>query len=184
MRKKWRWPLAGFVLGAVVGATVLTVNVVGARSPDAVAVRAAGFGEILHTPLLLARAGEPVELTFDVVCGARKDVPESHCNTSGSVFVRPAAGSAFSKLPLRREPDGLLSAVVPAGETGTGFDYYVVMDNGRGQTASLPEAGASSPQHVWRLAEWTTVDVGSARFGRTGAPSAVTCSGRNRAAFT
>jgi len=30
MKKKWRWPLAGFVLGALVGATVLTVNVVGA----------------------------------------------------------------------------------------------------------------------------------------------------------
>ena len=28
MKKKWRWPLAGFVLEALVGATVLTVNVV------------------------------------------------------------------------------------------------------------------------------------------------------------
>lgn len=173
MKKKWRWPLAGFVLGAVVGATVLTVNVVGASSPAHLAVRSGGFGEILHTPALLARAGEPVELSFDVVCGAREDVPDSHCNPSGSVFVRPSGGSAFSKLPLRRERDGLLSAVVPAGETGAGFDYYVVMHNGRGQTASLPEAGAVAPQHVWLLAEWTTVDVGAAHFGQTRAPSSV-----------
>ena len=173
MKKKWRWPLAGFALGAVVGATMLTVNVVGASSPERVAVRAAGFGEILHTPVLLARAGEPVELSFDVVCGARVDAPESHCNPSGSVFVRPGGHSAFSKLPLRREPDGLLSAVVPAGETRAGLDYYVVMDNGRGQTASLPEAGAAAPQHVWPLADWTTVDLGSAHFGRTRAPSSV-----------
>ena len=62
MKKKWRWPLAGFVLGALVGATVLTVNVVGANSPEPVAVRAAGFGEILHHAVLLARAGKSVEL--------------------------------------------------------------------------------------------------------------------------
>src|SRR5439155_25391012 len=77
MKRKWRWPLAGFVLGAVVGATVLTANVVGASSPERVAVRAAGFGEILHPPVLLARAGESVELSFDVVCGTRKDAPEN-----------------------------------------------------------------------------------------------------------
>jgi hypothetical protein len=87
--------------------------------------------------------------------------------------VRPVGGSTFSKLPLEREPDGLLSAVVPAGETGAGFDYYVVMDNGRGQTASLPEAGAEAPQHVWPLADWTTVDLGAAHFGQTRAPSSV-----------
>jgi hypothetical protein len=173
MKEKWRWPLAGFVLGAVVGATVLTVNVVGASSPERGAVRAAGFGEILHTPVLLARAGEPVELSFDVVCGAEKDAPESHCNPTGSVFVRPVSGSTFSKLPLEREPDGLLSAVVPAGETGAGFDYYVVMDNGRGQTASLPEAGADAPQHVWPLGDWTTVDLGAAHFRQARVPSSL-----------
>lgn len=173
MKKKWRWPLAGFVLGAVVGATVLTVNVVGASSPEPVAVRAAGFGEILHTPVLLARAGEPVELAYDVVCGALQDAPGSRCAPSGSVFVRPVGRSTFSKLPLEREPDGLLSAVVPARETNAGFDYYVVMNNGRGQTASLPEAGAQAPQHVWPLDDWTTIDVGRAQFGEARAPSSV-----------
>ena len=120
MKKRWRWPLAGFVLGALAGATVLTVNVVGASSPAPVAVRAAGFGEILHTPVLLARAGKSVELSYDVVCGALKDEPGSHCSPSGSVFVRPVGGSTFVKLPLEREADGLLSAVVPAAACGEG----------------------------------------------------------------
>ncbi len=172
MKKKWRWPLAGFVLGAMAGATVLTVNVVGASSPEP-AARVAGFGEILHTPALLARAGKSVELSYDVVCGALKDEPGSHCSPSGSVFVRTAGASSFVRLPLEREADGLMSAVVPAAEAGAGFDYYVVLDNGRGRTASLPEAGARAPQHVWALRDWTTVDLGTARFGRGRTPSSI-----------
>jgi hypothetical protein len=173
MKKRWRWPLAGFVLGALAGATVLTVNVVGASRPAPVAVRAAGFGEILHTPVLLAPAGRSVELSYDVVCGALKDEPGSHCSPSGSAFVRPLGGSTFTRLPLEREADGLLSAVVPAADAAKGFDYYVVMDNGRGGSATLPESGAEAPQHVWALTDWTTIDVGAAQFGRSRAPSSV-----------
>ncbi len=173
MKKKWRWPLAGFVLGALVGATVLTVNVVGANSPEPVAVRAAGLGEILHTPVLLARAGKSVELSYDVVCGALKDEPGSHCSPSGSVFVRPEGDSTFTRLPLERERDGLLSAEVTARNGRAGFDYYAVVDDGRGRTATLPEAGAEAPQHVWALDDWSTVDVGAAHFGHSRAPSSV-----------
>ena len=67
MKRSWRWPLAGFLLGGLVGATFLTVNVVGASSPHAPRAAVAGFGEILHTPPLLARAarsaltGNPAE---------------------------------------------------------------------------------------------------------------------------
>jgi hypothetical protein len=173
MKKKWRWPVAGFVLGALAGATVLTVNVVGASSPDSASARAGGFGEILHTPVLLARAGRPVELSYDVVCGALKDAPGPRCSPSGSVYVRPVGQSTFAPLALEREPDGSLSAVVSAADARTGFDYYVVMDNGRGATATLPEAGADAPQHVWPLADWATVDVGAARFGQRRAPDAI-----------
>ena len=67
----------------------------------------------------------------------------------------------------------MLSAVVPAADAGKGFDYYVVMDDGRGRTATLPEAGAEAPQHVWALTDWTTIDVGAAHFGRSRAPSSV-----------
>ena len=57
MKKAWRWPFAGFVMGALVGATVLTVNVVGARSPGAPRAAEHSFGEILHTPPLIGEAG-------------------------------------------------------------------------------------------------------------------------------
>jgi hypothetical protein len=69
MKRSWRWPLAGFLLGGLVGATFLTVNVVGASGPNGPREAVPSFGEILHTPPLLTRAGKAVELSFDVVCG-------------------------------------------------------------------------------------------------------------------
>lgn len=171
MKKAWRWPLAGFVLGGLVGATFLTVNVVGASGPEPAGAVGASFGEILHTPPLLARAGEPVELRYDFVCALEKDEPGAACSPKGSVFVRIAGARDFVEQSLEREPDGLLSAEVSAGNAG--FDYYAELDNGRGETATLPEAAAEAPEHVWPLQSWTTVDLGSERFGETTSPSAV-----------
>jgi hypothetical protein len=174
MKRSWRWPLAGFLLGGLVGATFLTVNVVGASSPNVPSVRgAASFGEILHTPLLLARAGEPVELSFGVVCRVVADEPRRACSPHGSVFVRGGGEATFRKLPLQEEPDGLLSAVVPGTDTRDGFDYYAAIDDGRGVSAALPEAAGAAPQHVWPLESWTTIDVGRARFGEARQPSSV-----------
>ena len=172
MKRSWRWPLAGFLLGGLVGATFLTVNVVGASSPTAPA-RAAAFGEILHTPPLLARAGTPVELSFGVVCRVVADEPGRPCKPRGSVFVRGDGESTFRKLPLEQEPDGLLAAVVPGAEAEGGFDYYAAIENGRGQSATLPQAAAAAPQHVWPLESWRTVDVGRARFAEARRPSSV-----------
>jgi hypothetical protein len=171
MKKTLRWPLAGFVLGGLVGATLLTVNVVGASSPELGGASVSSFGEILHTPPLLARAGEPVELGYDVVCGQAKDEPGGTCSPKGSVFVRASGASDFVEHPLEREADGLLSAEISAGAGG--FDYYAELDNGRGETATLPEAAADAPQHVWPLGSWTTVDLGSEPFGNTRSPSSV-----------
>src|SRR6186713_3313095 len=135
MKKAWRWPLAGFVLGGLVGATFLTVNVVGASSPERGGVTVSSFGEILHTPPLLAEAGRQVELSYDLVCGHPKDEPGETCSPKGSVFVRASGTSSFVEQPLEREPDGLLSTEVLVGSGG--FDYYAELDNGRGETATL-----------------------------------------------
>ena len=171
MKKAWRWPLAGFVLGGLVGATFLTVNVVGASSPERDGVTVSSFGEILHTPPLLAVAGRQVELSYDLVCGQPKDGPSETCVPKGSVFVRASGTNSFVEQPLEREPDGLLSAEIPVGSGG--FDYYAELDNGRGETATLPEAAAVAPQHVWPLQSWTTVDLGAEPFGETRSPSTV-----------
>ena len=173
MKRAWRWPLAGFVVGALVGATILTVNVVGASSPERRPVAASSFGEILHTPVLLVRAGEPVELRYDFVCGAPRFEPGGGCSASGSVFVRPAGRSDFAELALERDRDGLLAATVSAEDAAKGFDYYARIDNGRGQTGALPSGAAGAPHHVWPLASATSVDLGTARFGQPRAPASV-----------
>ena len=173
MKKTWRWPLAGFFLGGLLGATILTVNVVGASGPNAPPARVASFGEILHTPPLLVRVGKAVNLSFGVVCGIVGDNPGGRCTPRGAVLVRAAGEASFRKLPLEPEPGGLLSAVVPASKASRGFDYYASIENGRGQSSMLPEAGSAAPQHVWPLETWTTVDVGAPRFGEFRPPSSV-----------
>ena len=114
----------------------LTVNVVGASSPEPDGVTVSSFGQILHTPPLLAEAGQPVELSYDLVCGLTKDEPGETCSPKGSVFVRASGTNSFVEHTLEREPDGLLSAEVPVGSGG--FDYYAELDNGRGESASSP----------------------------------------------
>src|SRR6266511_2839046 len=80
MKRKWRWPLAGFITGGLVGMTLLTVNVIGAfvgnsGTPPAAAERSSF--EILHTPPLLVSPGEKVDLTYEVVCPPEGDDPRS-----------------------------------------------------------------------------------------------------------
>jgi hypothetical protein len=158
------------------GATILTVNVVGARSPVRPAAGSGAFGEILHTPVLLARPGEPIRLRYDVVCGVPRIEPMGGCSPSGSVFVRPAGRAEFSERPLRRDRDGLLSATIGARVAAGGLDYYVRIDNGRGQSAKLPAGAPAAPHRVWRVASETRVSLGSARFGSTRAPDSVVAS--------
>ncbi len=173
MTRAWRWPLAGFVLGGLVGATLLTVNVVGASSPGQPEV-SGSRGEILHTPPLLVQPGEPIELTYDVVCAPRADEPGGGCASRGSVYVRSAGAAGFDELSLVREPGGRLAAEVPPRYTsGPGFDYYAEIDVGDDGPATLPAGAADAPLHVWSLTDWTTVDLGAQRFGATREPSSV-----------
>jgi len=170
MKKAWRWPFAGFVVGAVAGATILTVNVVGASTPERPPAAVERFGEILHTPVLLARAGEPVELKYGFVCGVPRHEPGGGCSPQGSVFVRPAGGSEFAEVPLRRNESGMLTATIGAGG---GFDYYAEIDSGREKSAALPAGAARAPHHVWSPETWTKVALGAEPFGSTRAASSI-----------
>ena len=174
MKRAWRWPLAGFVLGGLVGATLLTVNVVGTGRAEERSSVSPSFGEILHTPPLLATRGEPLTLTFGVVCGMTKDEPGGACAPSGSLYVRGVGESNFARLPLGQTPDGDFSASVPASLIqGAGFDYYAEVDNGQGETATLPEGAASAPQHVWVVDSSVAGDVEAASARSTRSPDAV-----------
>lgn len=174
MTRAWRWPLAGFVLGGLVGATFLTVNVVGASSPGRPEVAGRSVVEILHTPPLLIQGGRPVGLTYDVVCAPQADDPRAGCDAQGSVFVRSDGATDFDELSLAREPDGRLSTEVPPSYAGgAGFDYYAQIDTGRGESATLPGGAADAPQHAWSLGGWTAVDLGSTRFEGTSPPSSI-----------
>ena len=113
MKKTWRWPLAGFLLGGLVGATFLTVNVVGASSPNAPPARVASFGEILHTPPLLARVGKAVELVVrrGVRHRRRQARREMHATWRGvragsgrGGFPKAAAGARAGRTAVRRRP--------------------------------------------------------------------------------
>jgi hypothetical protein len=158
MNTAWRWPFAGFVVGALVGATILTVNVVGAQNPGAPGAAKHSFGEILHTPPLIAEQGEPVELTFGVVCGMLEDRPGPRCSPSGSVYARASGAQEFDAIPLSRAPGELLSAEVPSRYTsGSGFDYYVAIDDGWGASGLLPKHGPEAPQQVWTVSEQRSV---------------------------
>ena len=173
MTRAWRWPLAGFILGGLVGATFLTVNVVGASSPGGAEV-GRSRGEILHTPPLLVQAGRPVDLMYDVVCAPQADEQGGGCVPHGSVFIRSAGATDFEKLVLAREADGRLSTEVPPQYTsGAGFDYYAEIDTGGPELASLPAGAGNAPQRAWSLDGWTTVDLGTQRFGATRPPSSV-----------
>ncbi|MGH3084176.1 MAG: hypothetical protein ACRDNP_08985 [Gaiellaceae bacterium] len=173
MKRAWRWPLGGFVVGALVGATILTVNVVGASSPEPPAA-AHSFGEILHTPPLIVKHDDPVKLTFDVVCGMLEDRPRPRCSPSGTVYARASGEHEFDALPLSKEPGGLLSAELPSRYTsGSGFDYYVEIEDGWGASERLPKSGMDAPQQVWTIAEWSRIPLESLGTGRMRSPDSV-----------
>jgi hypothetical protein len=160
------------VLGGLVGATLLTVNVVGASGPEP--PQGAVRTEVLHTPPLLAHVGDVVPLTFEVVCSPAGDGPGGGCSPRGSLFVRAVGTASFDELELMREQDGRLAAEVPSRYTsGRGFDYYALIDSGGAVPSSLPAGAAEAPQHVWSLPVPTTVDLGIHSFGESTPPSSV-----------
>lgn len=169
MKRAWRWPLAGFVVGGLVGVTLLTVNVVGAVVGDASVVRPMavdrGVGEILHTPPLLVPRGAPVALSYELVCGLREDRPARECAPSGAVFLRGPGEIEYTKVGLEPDREGRLSAPVPARYlAGPGFDYYVALEDGRGGSASLPAGGGEAPHHVWTVSDPVRVALPSPSF--------------------
>jgi len=175
MRKKCRWPLAGFITGGLVGVALLTINVVGNASggPGAVRSQPAGL-DVLHTPPLLVSSGEPAALKYDTVCAPNGVEPPAPCSPTGTLHVRAVGESTFADIPLIRGPDRLFSYAVPEQlKSGAGFEYYVTFQDGRGSSVTVPAGGATAPEHAWIVSKWTTVDLGTHQFGATHTPDSV-----------
>lgn len=176
MKKTLGWPLAGFVTGGLVGVALLTVNIVGTASggPGSVRSQAADRAlDVLHTPPLLVSTGEAVALKYGTVCPPTQEPPVP-CAPAGTLHVRAVGAAAFADVPLSRGDDGLFSYTVPSELTaGVGFEYYVTFQDGRGNSVTVPAAGAVTPEHAWTVSKWTTVDLRTHEFGSTRAPVSV-----------
>jgi hypothetical protein len=175
MRKKCRWPLAGFITGGLIGVALLTINVVGTASGGPGTVRSQPVAlDVLHTPPLLVSPGEQVALKYDTVCAPSGAEPPAPCSPTGTLHVRAVGQSAFADVPLSRGADGLFSYAVPEQlKGGAGFEYYVSFQDGRGGSVTVPAGGAATPEHAWIVSQWTTVNLGTHQFGSTRAPDSV-----------
>lgn len=175
--KSWRSPLTGFVIGGLVGMTLLTVNLVGASDVQSDGLGGAGPNlEVLHTPPLLVDRGERVPLAFEVVCRFREPeageqlLPSTMCSPTGDLYVRAAGDMQFAKVSLEVN-ERRLTALLPQRYTaGAGFDYYAEVENGLGDLATLPPGGLNAPQHAWTVSDWTSIDLGVHSFGHTRPP--------------
>jgi hypothetical protein len=172
----WRWLLAGFTTGGLVGVALLAINVVGTASGGAGAIRAeaAGQMDVLHTPPLLVSPGESTALSYEIVCSPEGQEPPTPCSPSGTLHVRAVGARSFASVQLTRLPNGRFSYDVPAAlKGGNGFEYYVTFQDGRGNSATVPAGGAAAPERAWIVSKWTTVDLGTHAFGSTRSPDSV-----------
>jgi hypothetical protein len=127
-----------------------------------------GLRDVLHTPPLLARRGSPVTLRFDVVCQA--DGFGKPCALTGDVFIRRGNDTVYRPVRLAPTGESGLEAVVdvPAG----GLSYYAVIEDGGGNSITVPTGGAVAPQRAWDMVELSSVSLGAHVFGRARKPDA------------
>jgi hypothetical protein len=127
--------------------------------------------EATHLPPLLAAAGEPVMLRYDVYCVGGDDAPDV-CDARGTVYARARAADSFQALPLALDPgalEGRYAVRVPDVLARSGFSYYAVLSDARtGASVTLP-AGAPAVRE-WSVPLGTSavvVPLGRHTFGAT-----------------
>jgi hypothetical protein len=125
--------------------------------------------EATHRPALLTAPG-PVELAYDVYCGAAESAASTPCDAEGTVFVRAGDAGAFQPVALRRDGGAVgthLVARVPEGVAASrdGFSYYAsIASEASGRTVTLPAGGAGAPQRSLPLAQGPSIDLGRHAF--------------------
>jgi hypothetical protein len=175
MTRTWRWSLAGFLAGGLLGVALLAADArqVAHGAPASGPIHPARAMDVLHTPPLLVSLGEPATLSYDIVCPLTGDAPGVPCKPTGTLNVRAVGGSGFLQVPLSIVKGVFSYAVPDILKGGTGFEYYATFQDGRGNTLTVPGGGAAAPEHAWIVPSFTTVDLGTHTFGTTRSPDAV-----------
>ena len=174
-----RTTVAG-ICGALLGALAALSLLIGATRASAEQgegqANASSWMDATHLPPLLTVSGEPVELRYDVYCGAQDAATETDgtCDASGTVFARAGDSGPFEALPLRidtRASQGRLVAEVPSriARSRAGFTYYARFTEGT-STVFVPAGGPDAPQRSVPLERNVDVHVGERAFGRTRTP--------------
>ena len=168
--------ICGALLGALAGCMLL-IGATRASAQQGEPPGASGI-DVTHLPPLLTIRGEPVELRYDVYCGAARDSAteaDAACDASGRVFVRAGDRGHFEQLQLHVDPGaahGRLVADVPPLIAGSrdGFSYYAVFAQGDSNELVVPAGGAAAPQRSLPLERSVDVHLGRHVFGRTRGP--------------
>ena len=159
---------AGIVAGVIGGIALSSVSAASGPTPAAPDVDA------VHIPPVLTRAGEPVTLTYAIVCAPR-DGGEP-CDGSGSVFLRAGQSGPFQQLTLKRgedSSDGRYFVDLPReiASSAAGFSYYATLrDGANGATITVPAGGHAAPQRSVPLRDAVEVALGAHAFGRDRVP--------------
>jgi len=168
-------------LGALAGVAVGLFGVGGAAAQRQAEPALPPLLEATHLPPLLTARGEPVELRYDVFCGAGDEEAASRaeCDASGTAFVRAGDAGRFEQIPLRVDAsasEGRYVAAVPSAiaQSPDGFSYYATFrDGSSGVEISSPPGAGDAPERSLPLGRSVDVHLGRHVFGRIREPDAV-----------
>jgi hypothetical protein len=158
---------------------VMLISLLGSGSSTAASATLRAYHE---PPFLLAR-GQAVTLAYALLPGS----------AGGTLFVRSSEHQAYTRLPLRHgtycpgDPadaaamrrdkvcgDALMARVPGTLVSGSKLLYYALLrDPASRRSVTVPAGGARSPQRVWVVDRFRSVQLGLHSFGHVSAPDAV-----------
>jgi hypothetical protein len=173
---------AAGLIAALIGAVALLFLELGGRSEHQAKRARPATGSLFDvgsTPPTFVAKGRPVTLTYDIVCELPADRPptpsmlKTFCIPRGTLHVRRVGEPSFDEYPMTAKRHRAIALVPAEYAAGTGFEYYVELQDERGGTATVPEGGAEAPARARVVGRWTTVRLGRHTFGDTRQPDAI-----------
>jgi hypothetical protein len=178
---------AAAVAAAVLGGVSFLVFELGSRSEHHEKKGRPATGslvDVLNTPPTFVAKRRPVTLTYDIVCELPADRPptplmlKTFCITQGTLHVRRVGEQTFDELPVTATRHRAIATVPAEYASGSGFEYYVEIQDEHGLAATLPEGGADAPARARVIPHWTTIRLDRHTFDQTRRPDAILLRGR------